>query len=622
MHEKCTCRCMYMYMYIHVALTFRHLTHEAWSKLPHPPNYSSYTHPLSTLQPTASHPPKQSTLQPPSQVLPSPQPPNVLSSSRQGVDPLSITGYESTFNTSGELSFQQQQESTSPSQSLQDLQLPHLITPSTADQLSVSKMRDPEEIKRSVGNDQISGDLEDVECDVAVSRGSDVLSSPPLVTEPQSEDTLHSSQYTSWSDSGTNLSADTPTAPSGAQSTTLELPPPPAPTSLSLAPRLPVFTLSSHEFTPSQPHVPPQDHTYQSTPPQSNIFTTPHHHPMSISQYSESVIAPSTLSSLNQTPTASFLQDPSPIADPVGHSGYPRQDTDRQAPTDVSNIECPGRKRENAPSCSQGLIISGSDAYKVGGIRTSLPRPDLSMATEDTDPGQHTAPYPDMNSEIAQSLDTTPTHTTLHLPGDESESDPSISTTTTAPSDPNVLLSHTFEPHISSDLVSHPHVSPSSQKTATSLNTQTSPPLSDTSTAIVTNSLQEAFLKQKKDFVQQSRKRLEQLKSNASERRIQSSLKPEQRHGVFHSSQNAAKSSEKTDKWKQKAPGRQSLSLHPPPTSTSGKHSPLLNNSECDRGGKENKKRAVTFSSPVLCSSHSSCMFSPPLEHKGIQLQM
>ena len=109
------------------------------------------------------------------------------------------------------------------------------------------------------------------------------------------------------------------------------------------------------------------------------------------------------------------------------------------------------------------------------------------------------------------------------------------------------------------------------------------------------------------------------MKTNASERRIQSSLKSDNvgkqcsnLHFVRHK-QKAKNTSNKTVKL---TPSKQQSSL--PPTSKHLLPDTCKVSSGGDGGsGKENCKRAVTFSSPVLCSSHSAGMFSPPLEHKG-----
>ena len=178
---------------------------------------------------------------------------------------------------------------------------------------------------------------------------------------------------------------------------------------------------------------------------------------------------------------------------------------------------------------------------------SSLPRPDLSLATENSDPRQ---PSLQETSDTAVSLDTTPTHTTLHLPME----DPPTAATT--------LEQRNIEPDVVTPL------SPSSLQTVPSFS------LPSTTSA----SLQEAFLRRKMNFVRESQRRLEQLKSNARERQVQSSLKSNSRH------------------------------------SSTAQQSPR---SPSSRGEKENKKRVVTFSSPVLSSSHASGLSRSPQGGRG-----
>lgn len=399
-------------------------------------------------------------------------------------------------------------------------------------------------------------------------------SSPPLV-EPPSVDTLHSSQYSTWSEDEANIS---PVTSDGAGA-----PPPPRQPPVgsdristlylpSTTPNLPDSappTLSPHLFTPSQP-------------------------PLSTSQLTTSILTPSTATGHSLTSISSL-----PTPSPIGHvlSG---QDASSN-PTQIS--EC-SIGRPNTTGHNQNVDTPCPNLFESGST-VSLPRPNLSIATEDTEPmplgqrtGQDTTPCPDVSTETAQSLDTTPTHATLRLPSGESESD---SSTTTSQLPPHTLKSFDISSQLPSPLY------PSSLQT---LHT------SSTSGAL---SLQEAFLRHRADFVEHSRKRLEQVKTNASERRIQSSLKDDstQKHStiITHSRQKAKRPSEKTER---KSPSK----LHPlsQPHSSSTNYPPTSRSKDGDGvGGKENRQRAVTFSSPVSCSSHKSGMFSPPQEHKGQQ---
>lgn len=178
---------------------------------------------------------------------------------------------------------------------------------------------------------------------------------------------------------------------------------------------------------------------------------------------------------------------------------------------------------------------------------SSLPCPDLSLATENSDPRQ---PSLQETRDTAVSLDTTPTHTTLHLPVE----DPPTAATT--------LEQRNTEPDVVTPL------SPSFLQTVPSFSLP-----SNTSA-----SLQEAFLRRKMNFVRESQRRLEQLQSNARERQVQYSLKSNSRH------------------------------------SSTAQQSPR---SPSSRGEKENKKRVVTFSSPVLSSSHASGLSRSPRGHRG-----
>ena len=323
----------------------------------------------------------------------------------------------------------------------------------------------------------------------------------------------------------------------------------------------------------------------------------------------------------------STLPDPSPLVRTVEHTPLCEQDStlskDENTRTSQTVAAVDGSqstKSENAPSdiSTDEFFtprVGGYDSRRRGDAPASLARPNLSVATEDTDrPGHHnsqdTTPCPDVSSDVVQSLDTTPTHATLHLPGDMSESDPSISTAATDTS--NIHLPKPANP-ATVDLYVRPN-SPSEQAPQSETHI---PSPSLTTPGSVSNSLQEAFLRRKMSFIEQSQKRLEQMKSNASERRIQISLESdssEQRRGAVYGGQlkKAKKPFDKTRTQKPITPTKQQPSPLSSFPSSGVSHPP-------PEAGKENRKRVVTFSSPVLCSSHSSDLFSPPLEHKGAE---
>ena len=464
-------------------------------------------------------------------------------------------------------------------------------------------------------------------------------SSPPLVMEPHSEDTLWSSQYSTWSEdeTGTSLSADTLTSLGGAATgapSTLLAPPP----SVSLPSSLPLHSQNLPISVPtysstSQPHTFTHVHPHTLTPSQQQ--------PLSICQFSNSIPTPSTASGYSLTPV-SFLPDPSPLPAIAGHTAQGGQDYTNGNQTQTSTSELP-------PGHSEGIVKHGLSEHinldthleprQIGSIPVSLPHPNLSLATDDTDAvptrQQGTPPCPDTSTEMTRSLDTTPTHTTLQIAAEiESDSDPSLSTVTTTP---NLPLPHNNMPNTAKcfDIISQlaSPLSPSSLQTAHPLTTHSlitpttssppPPPLplppSSTSAAV---SLQEAFLRRKVDFVKQSHMRLEQIKTNVSDRRIQSSLRSDSTrkqgssvHG--HPRQKAKKAFSKTENQTLETPSQ----LQSSSSTICSKHPlPGKEKSGGGGGGKENRRRVVTFSSPVMCSSHSSGMFSPPLEHKGMNM--
>ena len=327
---------------------------------------------------------------------------------------------------------------------------------------------------------------------------------------------------------------------------------------------------------------------------------------------SQPTLTPSTISNFTLTPV-SFFPDPSPITTTIQDTeSTVQQGSDGDQPQVYHNPAIVG-----FPETQSILDVPCPNLYPSGqNTRTpaTLSRPDLSIATEDTDqkPNRHnestqsqdTTLCPEMSTDIPLSLDTTPTHTTLCLPADD-ESDPSILSNSPSTVSSKPLCS---KPN---DLVSAPPPQTAQSLTITPLTTT-----SLTASTASAGSLQETFLRRKLDFVQQSQKRLEQMKTNASERNIQSSLKSDnvgKQCSNLHFVQHKQKAKNKTVRL---TPSKQQSTL--PPTSKHLLPDTCKVSSGGDGGsGKENRKRAVTFSSPVLCSSHSAGMFSPPLEHKG-----
>lgn len=616
------------------------MTREAWSKPPHhittvshhllhPPTNATHYHPpplhtvTSTAQPIPpSHPLTHTIRPPPSSLITHRAPPAQQPSGPAHQPRVSITAHESTVYNSGASQQHDHQDSTLPyplhlllTSSAHYSHVPmstsnqytvtdtHITMPPVSASTGDSDSKPEEDRKDDREEHEIAGvlveDREESEVGGSYAGlGSDhaavlrsPFSSPPLV-EPHSAETLRSSQYSTWSEdeTSTTLSIDTPTNlkdVTGAVSTS------PASPSVTIPPSLPLTTPNLAISVPStlSPHT----------------FT--HSQPLSTSQPSKSVLTSSTVSSFSLTPV-SFLSDPSPTAT-LGYTAFLREDT-RQPPTSMFPVSCPEEVHAAHGKImpghnNQDIVTLRPDLFESGQSRSapaSLPRPNLSIATEDTDAmplghstSQDITPCPEVSTEAAQSLDTTPTHTTLQLPADYSESDPSISPIK------STILPQNIPPHtsksfdISSQLASP--LSPSSLQTKT--HTTSAPPSTSTSAL----SLQEAFLRRKADFVKQSQWRSEQLKTNASDRQIQSSLEAD------NTRQHKAKNQPKTP-----ASKRHSL----PPSSAAGSGSSTLAGSSKGGGGcggKENRRRAVTFSSPVLCSSHSSGRFSPPLEHKG-----
>ena len=161
------------------------------------------------------------------------------------------------------------------------------------------------------------------------------------------------------------------------------------------------------------------------------------------------------------------------------------------APSDSTAFPSPPSLHEDIP-VSQPPTIPLTQPYVTP---APLPRPDLSLATLDSDPRRQDS----TTSDPGVSLDTTPTHTTLHLPNDErSESEISLLATACQPQSP--------APNHSTSL-------------------QTAPSLSLPSLTKPTPNLQEAFLRRKMNFVRESQRRLEELKGNARERQTQFSIK-------------------------------------------------------------------------------------------------
>ena len=651
------------------ACHFRPPTLEAWPKPPPPPTLHQPAAPPTTpLSPPSTRPPPSHTVH----KAPASSQPPFDPAHHHTVDLLSITAYESTINNSSAIGISSQQQQQ---QHYQDLMLshpppvPHTNPPTSESCIGHTYSGiDTHPPKLSAGNSASGSEEGDgkVGLDVlteVVEKSRDANSysaqqkspsvscftaqeshqpatllshesSPPLVMEPHSEDILWSSQYSTWSEdeTGTSLSADTPISLGGAATgapSTLLAPPP----SVSLPPSLPLHS----------PNLPISVPTYSSTS-QPHTFTHAHPHtltpsqqqPLSISQFSNSILTPSTASGYSLTPV-SFLPDPSPPPTTAGHTAQGGQDNTSGNQTQTSTSELPlGHSEGNVKHHLSEHIIRDThlEPHQIGSIPVSLPHPNLSLATDDTDAvptgQQDTPPCPDTSTEMTRSLDTTPTHTTLQIAAEiESDSDPSLSTVTTTP---NLPLSHNV-PNTTKyfDIVSQlaSPLSPSSLQTAhpltthslTTTTTSPPPPLPPSSTSAAV-SLQEAFLRRKVDFVKQSQKRLEQIKTNVSERRIQSSLRSDSTrkqgssvHG--HPRQKAKKVFSKTENQTLETPSKLQSS-----SSTDCSKHPLPGKEKSGGGGdgKENRKRVVTFSSPVMCSSHSSGMFSPPLEHKGMNM--
>ena len=321
------------------------------------------------------------------------------------------------------------------------------------------------------------------------------------------------------------------------------------------------------------------------------------------SQLTNSMLTPSTVSGFSLTPV-SFLADLSPLITTTGHT-EPSVAQGRDGEETQAHV--PGAKSlERMQSVSAALDVPRPNVCESGQTMTTptlLSRPDLSIATEDTDPklpGHRNASkslimaWPEVSTDTVASLDTTPTHATLHLPADfDTKSDSSASRANTHTS--NSVISFNSRPL---SLGPDSPLPPSSLHTVdTTLTTDLPTTTSSASTATATTSasLQEVFLRRKMDFIQQSQRRLEQIGTNATERRIQSSLRSD---SVVQNQQQRAVM--KTDK---QTPDKQHSSLpnQPRPESVRG-------------GGKENRKRTVTFSSPV----RSPGMSSPSSEHKGV----
>lgn len=561
-----------------------------------PPSTKEHTAPLlqQQSQPTPAHQDRvdpltttanDSTLDT-SNLFPSTHPLPTRTSQTTPIPPLSITAYDSTVDHSRVSLL----EDSSQFHSRQTARV-HYIPVSTSLPTDIQCVQvaatsgDGEEDDRGAN----TSDVED--CRGIVRYAGPLVqappSSPPLV-EPPSVDTSHSSRYSTWSEDETHTKLSPVTAGVAGDPSSPRQPPVgsdristlPLPSKTPTLPALTPPTLSPHPFTPSQP-------------------------PLSTSQLTTSILTPSTVTGYSLTSISSL-----PTPSPFGQSG---QDTGSR-PMEINS--CPigqvGTSQENATAGHNQDIDTHCPNLFESGSTASLPRPNLSMATEDTETmplgqrtSQDTTPCPDISIETAQSLDTTPTHATLRLPAD-SQSD---SSTTTPQLPPHSVKSFDISSQLPSPLY------PSSSQTAGSLTIHTlstSAPSSSSGPL----SLQEAFLRRKADFVKHSQKRSEQVKINASERRIQSSLKDDstQKRSTIlsHSRQKAKKHFEKTAR---KSP---SSKLHPlsQPPSSSTKY-PLTGKSD-GVGGKENRRRAVTFSSPVLCSSYNSGMFSPPLEHQGL----
>lgn len=112
--------------------------------------------------------------------------------------------------------------------------------------------------------------------------------------------------------------------------------------------------------------------------------------------------------------------------------------------------------------------------------------------------------------------------------------------------------------------------------------------------------LQQALLLKRPDLLRRSESRVKQLEANASERRIQA-LVGDPSGSKSHSTH--------------KCLPQQKLE-------STGKRSGLSRSSDSALGGSiagsSHKKRVVTFSSPVLCKSEETGVFTPPDIHRGV----
>ena len=126
-------------------------------------------------------------------------------------------------------------------------------------------------------------------------------------------------------------------------------------------------------------------------------------------------------------------------------------------------------------------------------------------------------------------------------------------------------------------------------------------PTSETTNAVVNTptahsglSLQEAFLRRKKEFVKKSQRRLKQIKATIEKQKAQQTSTSKPTSGHKHSTGDTYTSKESTSKSLFGSLQRQELESR-----------------------VENRRRVVTFSSPLLQNPDSTGTFKPPVRHRG-----
>ena len=396
--------------------------------------------------------------------------------------------------------------------------------------------------------------------------------SPPLVEPPS---ILYASQDTT-RDTSSTISVDSPktTISPCAQRDT--------PT---VTPTLPTSATTWPLPRAAQDGQGPQIPASVSLPPYTLTPSLPAHLP-SISQLSTSIVTPSTISSLSLTPS-SLDPSPLPLSPSQGYtaevsystglgspvlltsSGVGLQMSERDGPERLMPI---GEEKSGFSGHGSQDSIACPDPPESGHRNTArFSCPNLSLSTEEHEvtlpaTGQQYSQESSLSGDTStEGLDPTPVHVSPVL--QQLESAPTSASATVA--------LRTLSPVA-------PLPQPSPPPSLSSL----PPPPSSSSL-----SLQEAFLKSKADFVKQSQQRLEKVKADASEKRVQAAIQRDTGH--------------LRDKPKAMAGRSKVVRDHYHPALTASRSA-----------GKENAPRMVTFSSPVL-QSQAGGMFSPPDIHKG-----